>query len=51
MDSGKWILDGLCGKGVQANSVHKLCSGIRSDLSLVVDGFRCKRCDGDNPRS
>ena len=24
-------------------SIHKRCSG---DLSLVADGFRCKRCDG-----
>ena len=45
----------ICGKGVQTNSVkctisikwiHKRCSGIRGDLSLLVDGFRCKRCDG-----
>ena len=44
----------MSGKGVQANSVkctvckkwiHTRCSGIRGDLSLVVDGFRCKRCD------
>ena len=42
-------------KGVQANSVkctvckkwiHKWCSGVRGDLPLVVDGFRCKRCEG-----
>ena len=26
--------------------IHKRCSGIRGDLSLVADGFRCKRCDG-----
>ena len=46
---------GVCGKGVQANSVpctvcikwiHKRCSCVRGDLSLVADGFRCKRCDG-----
>ena len=39
---------------MQANSVrsplclqwiHKRCSGVRGDLSLVADGFRCKRCD------
>ena len=26
--------------------IHKRCSGVRGDLSLVADGFRCKRCDG-----
>ena len=26
--------------------IHKRCSCVRGDLSLVVDGFRCKRCDG-----
>ena len=40
---------------VQANTVtctvckmwiHKRYSGIRGNLSLVVDGFRCNRCDG-----
>ena len=40
---------------VQANSVqctvckiyiHKRCRGVRSDLSRVADGFRCRRCDG-----
>ena len=49
----KWPC-GVCGNGVQANSVqcivckkciHKRCSSVRGDLSLVVDGFRCKRCD------
>ena len=44
----------ICGKGLHANSVqctvcikwiHKRCCGIREDLSLVADGFRCKRCD------
>ena len=53
-NSGKWSC-GVCGKGVQANSVqctlrikwiHKRCSGVRGDLSLVSDDFRCKRCDG-----
>ena len=51
VNSGKWPC-GVCGKGVQANSVqctvcntwiHKRCSG---DLSWVADGFRCRRCDG-----
>ena len=45
---------GVCGKGVQANSVqytvcnkwiHKRCSGVRGNLSRVADGFRCRRCD------
>ena len=22
--------------------IHKRCSGVRGDLSLVIDGFRCK---------
>ena len=44
----------VCGKGVQVNSVqctvckkwiYKRCIGVRGDLSLVVDGFRCKWCD------
>ena len=26
--------------------IHKRCSGVRGDLSLVADGFTCKRCDG-----
>ena len=52
--SGKWPC-GVCGKGVQANSVqctvckkwiHKRCSGVRDDLSRVADGFRCRQCDG-----
>ena len=25
--------------------MHTWCSGVYGDLSLVVDGFRCKRCD------
>ena len=54
VNSGKWPC-GVCGKGVQANSVqctvcekwiHKRCSGVRGDLSRVADGFRCRRCDG-----
>ena len=40
----------ISGKGLHANSVqctlcvkwiHKRCSGIRGDLSLLADGFRC----------
>ena len=54
VNSGKWHC-GVCGKGVWANSVkctvykkwiYKRCRGVRGDLSMVVDGFRCKRCDG-----
>ena len=54
VNSGKWPC-GVCGKGVQANSVqctvckkwiHKRCSGVRGDLSWVADSFRCRRCDG-----
>ena len=26
--------------------INKQCSGVSGGLSLVVDGFRCKRCDG-----
>ena len=26
--------------------IHKWCSGARSDLSRVADGFICRRCDG-----
>ena len=42
VNSGKWPC-GVCGKGVQANSVqctvckkliHKWCSGVRGDLSF-----------------
>ena len=51
---GKWTWRG-CWKGVHANTVkctvckqwnHWRCSGVRGDLSLVVDDFMCKRCDG-----
>ena len=54
LNYGTWPC-GVCGKGVQANSfqcivcikwIHKRCSGVRGDLSLVADGFRCNRCDG-----
>ena len=31
--------------------IHKRCSGVHGDLSWVADGFRCRRCDGDNPES
>ena len=45
----------ISGKGLHANSVqcivcikwiHKRCSGIRGELSLLVNGFRCMRCEG-----
>ena len=45
----------ICEKGVQANSVqctvcikwiHKRCSGIHGNLSLVAEGIRCNRSDG-----
>ena len=26
--------------------IHKSYSGVRGNLSVVVDGLRCKRCDG-----
>ena len=42
-NSGKWPCV-LCGKGVQAQYVK--CGFTCGDLSLVADGFRCKRCDG-----
>ena len=54
VNSEKWSCS-VCGIGVQANSIkytvctkwiHKRCSGVRGDLSLVVYGFRWKRCDG-----
>ena len=54
MNSGKWPC-GVCGKGVQTNSVqctvcmkwiHKRCSDVRGDLSLVADSFRCMRGHG-----
>ena len=54
INSGKWAC-GVCGKGVQANSVqcteckkwiHKRYNGICGDLSLVAYGFMCKRYDG-----
>ena len=50
VNSGKWRC-GICGKGVRSNSIkctlckqwiHMRCIGIRGDLSLVVDAFRCK---------
>ena len=54
VNSEKWPCR-VCGKGVQANFlqctvckkiIHKLCSGVRGDLSRVADGFRCRRCYG-----
>ena len=54
VNSGKWPC-GVCGKGVQADSVqctlckkwiNKRYSGVRGDLSRVADGFRCRRYDG-----
>ena len=48
----------LLGKGLKVNAgnsvqctvckkwIDKRCSGVRGDLSRVVDGFSCKRCDG-----
>ena len=53
LNSRKWPC-GVCVKRVQTNSVqctvcitwiHKRCSGVCGDLSLVADGFRHKRCD------
>ena len=53
---GKWPC-GVCGKGVQTNSVqctvckeliHKRCSGVRGDLSRVADGFRCRHVMGQS---
>ena len=26
--------------------IHKWCSGVRDNVSLVADGFRCRRCEG-----
>ena len=26
--------------------IHKRCSSLRGELSLLADDFRCKRCDG-----
>ena len=55
VNSGKWPC-GVCGKGIQTNSVqctvckkkvHKRCSGVRGDLTRVVEGFRCRRYLGD----
>ena len=59
VNSGKWPC-GVCGKGVQENSVqctvskkliHKGCSCVRGDLSWVANGVRCRRCDGTLQRS
>ena len=49
VNSGKWPF-GVCGKGVWPNAVkctvckkcsYKRYSGVRGNLCLVVDGFRC----------
>ena len=54
VNSGKWPC-GACGKAVQATPIkctvckkriHKQCCAVRGNWSLVIDGFRCKRCDG-----
>ena len=31
--------------------IHKRDSGVRGDLSLVVNGLRCKQCDGAIPEA
>ena len=31
--------------------IHKRCGHVHGDLSLVVDGFRCKQCDGTIPET
>ena len=31
---------------MQKRWIHKWCSGVRGDLSLIADCFRCRRCDG-----
>ena len=31
--------------------IHKRYCGVRGNLSLVVDGVRCNRCDGRSPIS
>ena len=31
--------------------IHKGCSLVHGDLSLVVDGFRCNQCDGTIPEA
>ena len=44
----------ICGEGLQTNSVQctecicgkGVCSGLRGDLLLLTDGFRCNQCDG-----
>ena len=38
---------GVCGvRGVRGVCCVRGVRGVRGDLSLVVDGFRCIRCDG-----
>ena len=52
---GKWPCDACGAQYVQSGFtsstvctkwIHKQHSDVRGDLSLVSDGFRCKRCDG-----
>ena len=49
VNSGKWhcgVWERCAGKLLSAEYVNSgFTSGVRCDLSLVVDGFRCKRCD------
>ena len=42
----QWISKSLHDHSVCKKWIHKRCSGVRSDLSRVADGFRCRRCDG-----
>ena len=35
----------LCSGTVCIKWIHKQCSGVRGDLSLLADRFSCKRCD------
>ena len=44
------VMVGSSGEKMVVNSEKWPC-GVRDDLSLVADRFRCKQCDGDNPRS
>ena len=56
---GAWPC-GVCGKGVQANSlqctacerwVHRRCSGVKGRLEAASVTFQCKRCRGDVPQA
>ena len=54
VDSGKYPLCGVCGKGVKTNSiqctlcmkcVHKRCSGVSRKLRAEdAEAFKCKTC-------